>query len=435
MNRYIAMALLMLIVISVGGKVDASNENVRVYVDQQLLQMKKDVQVKQGTAYIPMRPVFQALGAGVKWDSASKSISAVKDGHTVEIPVGRHHAYVDGKLFTLSTPSFIESQTTFVPLRFVSEALGAAVNWDPEAKLIRIMADAQDSLLENTMSQSPSIASLWIGDSLDQVTTRLGEPMATVGSAYSFEWLIYQVDDGHIHVGIEDEKVVAFYTNSHSFVRDLPFHASLTREDILAQASMHPVHTIAKKEQVFRYNGNGEWDIFEGNGFYYTLFYDILRNNHVTAIQIIAKDVEMAQLSYFGKATEELRASYEEHMFHLIQATRLKEGKGALVWDDKIAITAREHSDDMAENEYFSHTNLEGLSPFDRFDRDGIVFQSAGENLAMGQFHPIFAHQALMNSDGHRRNILAHTFERAGAGVAFRGDKPYYTINFYTPWK
>jgi uncharacterized protein YkwD len=56
----------------------------------------------------------------------------------------------------------------------------------------------------------------------------------------------------------------------------------------------------------------------------------------------------------------------------------------------------------------------------------------AGENLAYGQFSSIFAHEGLMNSLGHRENILRKDYEYLGVGVAFNDEsQPYYTENFF----
>ncbi|MBH4731343.1 CAP domain-containing protein, partial [Staphylococcus aureus] len=80
---------------------------------------------------------------------------------------------------------------------------------------------------------------------------------------------------------------------------------------------------------------------------------------------------------------------------------------------------------------YFDHTNLKGQSPFDRLKKDGITFNSAGENLAYGQVSSIYAHQGLMNSIGHRKNILNDTFKILGVGVDFNDEKqPFWTENY-----
>jgi uncharacterized protein YkwD len=63
---------------------------------------------------------------------------------------------------------------------------------------------------------------------------------------------------------------------------------------------------------------------------------------------------------------------------------------------------------------------------------DDVRFHLAGENLAYGQFSSIFAHEGLMNSLGHRKNILREEYEYLGVGVAFNNEsQPYYTQNFF----
>jgi uncharacterized protein YkwD len=63
---------------------------------------------------------------------------------------------------------------------------------------------------------------------------------------------------------------------------------------------------------------------------------------------------------------------------------------------------------------------------------DAVAFHTAGENLAYGQLSSIFAHEGLMNSLGHRENILRQDYEYLGVGVAFNDkSQPYYTQNYY----
>ncbi|EPZ59307.1 cysteine-rich secretory family protein [[Clostridium] sordellii ATCC 9714] len=64
--------------------------------------------------------------------------------------------------------------------------------------------------------------------------------------------------------------------------------------------------------------------------------------------------------------------------------------------------------------------------------KEDIIYSIAGENIAAGQINSVYAHEALMNSLGHRRNILGD-YENVGVGVSFGGHyKIYYTQNFYS---
>lgn len=94
--------------------------------------IKTDVDpfIDYDTTFVPIRFVSEALGANVWWDTASDT-AVVEDGGTViEMPVNKNIAYVNGKEVKLSKSVRLESERTFVPIRFVMESLGAQVGWD-----------------------------------------------------------------------------------------------------------------------------------------------------------------------------------------------------------------------------------------------------------------------------------------------------------------
>ncbi|HEY3781837.1 MAG TPA: copper amine oxidase N-terminal domain-containing protein [Fimbriimonadaceae bacterium] len=84
---------------------------------------------EQGRVLVPLRGVFEALGAYVHWTAATQTIDANRGNTTVELQIGNHDAHVNGKDVNLDVPPQLNGDTTMVPLRFVSEALGADVNW------------------------------------------------------------------------------------------------------------------------------------------------------------------------------------------------------------------------------------------------------------------------------------------------------------------
>ncbi len=106
----------------------------------------------------------------------------------------------------------------------------------------------------------------------------------------------------------------------------------------------------------------------------------------------------------------------EATMLFLVNQERVKEGLPSLVRDDELTELSRVYATDMFEKGFFSHYNLQGESPFDRMDKAGISYVAAGENLALTPTVAI-AHQGLMDSPGHRANILSPDFGRIGIGV------------------
>jgi|GEM_PF-296417 len=100
----------------------------------------------------------------------------------------------------------------------------------------------------------------------------------------------------------------------------------------------------------------------------------------------------------------------------LVNNERQKNGLPALTVDTEVARVAGIKSQDMVDNDYFSHNSPTYGSPFEMLDSFGIKYLHAGENLA-GHRTVQSAHEALMNSAGHRQNILSNDYTHIGIGV------------------
>ena len=111
----------------------------------------------------------------------------------------------------------------------------------------------------------------------------------------------------------------------------------------------------------------------------------------------------------------------EAKVVELTNAERAKKGLSPLQIDTQLMAAAREKSEDMKANQYFSHTSPTFGSPFDRLKALGISYQAAGENIAKGQKTAEEVVEAWMNSEGHRANILDANFTHIGVGYVQDG--------------
>ena len=118
----------------------------------------------------------------------------------------------------------------------------------------------------------------------------------------------------------------------------------------------------------------------------------------------------------FKVATTRPRPELEKQMLDLVNQERVAEGLNPLAPDPELTEVARRHSADMFARGYFAHDTPEGLTPFDRMRDANVRFLTAGENLALAPTVPV-AHTGLMNSPGHRANILRPQFGRVGIGI------------------
>lgn len=106
----------------------------------------------------------------------------------------------------------------------------------------------------------------------------------------------------------------------------------------------------------------------------------------------------------------------ERAMLTMVNEEREKRGFKKLVVSSKLRELSRVYAKDMFARGYFSHYNPEGQSSFDRMEKANISFSAAGENLALAP-NVELAHQGLMNSPGHKANILSPDFGKVGIGV------------------
>lgn len=123
----------------------------------------------------------------------------------------------------------------------------------------------------------------------------------------------------------------------------------------------------------------------------------------------------------------------EQQLVDLVNEERVSRGLAPLRIDARLVPVARAHSEEMFRLRYFSHNSPVTGSPFDRLAAAGITYRRAGENLAYAQSVGV-AHRGLMDSPGHRENILRPEFTHIGIGVISAG--PYghmFTQLFLTP--
>lgn len=278
-----------------------------------------------------------------------------------------------------------------------------------------------------------SIHNIELGATRAEVKAELGDSKSHSLNEYGTEWFTYHKDYQNFVMVSFDEvgKVNAVYTNDDLISSKAGIHYGASKEDV-RNAYGTPLKEIRKGLNVYVLQENEGMDLFKTGDSYMYVFYDLHQNNTVTAIQLMTTALEQRKSDMFAVGDVSLRNGFEQQLFDLTNAARVRHGRSILHWDDAISETARKHSVDMAINDYFSHDNLEGLSPFDRMKEDNIKFKRAGENLAYGQSSSIFAHEGLMNSKGHRDNILIEDYSHLGIGVAFNDkSQPYYTENFF----
>ena len=158
MKKLISIGLGVVMIICLFGVAMSSNNNeISVYVNGERLEFDVPPQIIDNRTMVPMRTIFEALGAEVRWLAEGwfeeePTIIAVKDRISIQIWIGKTemHIYILPEIeteipdpispweITLDVPPMLVDNRTLVPLRAVSEAFDAVVDWDEETMTISI---------------------------------------------------------------------------------------------------------------------------------------------------------------------------------------------------------------------------------------------------------------------------------------------------------
>jgi copper amine oxidase-like protein len=111
---------------------------VHVFVDGQPVAFDVPPQIDNGRVLVPLRGVFEHMGATVAWDDRTQTVLAQRGATGVSLVIGNTQAMVNGRPVAMEVPAMLVGGRTMVPLRFVSQALGAVVNWDAATSTVAI---------------------------------------------------------------------------------------------------------------------------------------------------------------------------------------------------------------------------------------------------------------------------------------------------------
>jgi uncharacterized protein YkwD len=188
---------------------------------------------------------------------------------------------------------------------------------------------------------------------------------------------------------------------------------------VLLIVAVAPIPTAAK--QPFTESTLGKMFLGVGTTFqqqFNNVFGQALRDT--LAFKTIKTGSDESSELGFTEANPKPCPTDERRMLEMVNQERRKVGLAPLKNDEPLKQVGRAHSADMLKRGYFSHNTPEGVDPFERMEQAGIVYETAGENLAYAPTVEI-AMTGLMNSPGHKANILKPEYRLLGVGCMDAG--------------
>lgn len=206
-------------------------------------------------------------------------------------------------------------------------------------------------------------------------------------------WHVYQSNDTNIQIAEFNDKVVAIFIKSY-ILNDLE---------------------IPNRLKIYKNTVKINDDNFEE-----TLYLDE-NSKTVNSSLRISENLENKYDLLFSD-----ERIYKEQILFLINHERTMREINMLKKNKKLYLVAKKYSYYMFKNNFFSHMDKQGISPMERLEKEGYKYKTVGENLVKGEMMTSFhAHNKLMNSYGHKKNILNSDYTQCNIGATFINGKNF----------
>lgn len=295
--------------------------------------------------------------------------------------------------------------------------------------------------------------SIYIGESVNALKAAWGEPDRTdplpQQNITGYIYNSYSTTAPYMLVGIRDEKVVSYFTIAKDFIA---YDAKINPQDntIIQETTLVQEGTSAAEmvNEGWEEAGEYEFDALDSSQKEKRVgteaYYRLTDNAHVYAFTdyfgteekpiygfyaFSSKDCSFYDMMYRSRMTydDAVFQALEKQIWEITNAYRRYMGLSMLLWEDKAAQTAKKHSQDMADNSYFSHYSQNGSKPGERLNQNGISWRSYGENICAGSGDAISMTIGWIGSSGHRKNIL-NDMTYLGVGVGYNQSD---TLKYY----
>ncbi len=339
--------------------------------------------VEKGTTLVPLRSISNLLGATVHWDGPSKTIKVSQDNVINTLRLNQKAAYKEDK----------HGKTKIqlaLPPQVKKGITYVPLRYIAESLNIRVSWDPKTNIIKMTEPLSYKGKKIFLGDSNQTITNLIGKPTFTMADE-AYKYLFY-VDDY--------ENLLILYSRNSIIAGFMTTGKTMKFRDVT-------------------YNGK--------------------KNTNITTITTIQDNYDghkvvgmVSNINHKSPSTKASLSANERIIFELTNGFRAHHKTPPLKYNSKLSDVARKHSKDMADKDYFSHTSLDGTTMSKRIERGGIDWAQCGENIAAGYRTELATFDQWLNSLGHRENMLNQSGD-LGVGSAYNSKSSsgyYHTQNF-----
>lgn len=283
-----------------------------------------------------------------------------------------------------------------------------------------------------------------IGEEVKVLEDELGSPLRKDMTPYGYVWWIYTDEETNfLMFGVEDDVIETVFATGND-ISSTPFNIGDSYDEINDQFPFDSEVSYQDGLSFYTFKLNDD-DIkanplipLSDNLFlvtYFDTFTETLSSIRIMSGNMLIKQ-RFFEMEYRGSLPEEesltkdewkdVEKSMEKQIFDITNIYRNRFEVDLLKYDKDVAKVAYLHSQDMHENNFFSHDSQDGRSLKERLEEQDIYYLSAGENIAAQHTDAPAAMEGWLNSEGHRDAMLYEDYNYIGVGV----NRLYYTQNF-----
>lgn len=437
---FLAMAAAVMMMIMITGAAPPASPPVNLVIDGLPVTGEPRPFIENGRTLVPLRLVSDHLDLSVRWDPDRRSITVSGPSGELFLLVNNPAARWQGGPILMDVPPRLVSNQTMVPIRLIAETFGAQVRWDEARRTVSITTDAPAA--GGVLAPEPvlDLSLLPAGLSPASLQAAWGPADRESTDLQGVRWLVYNRPDRYVRAGFTGDGLAGLFA-SGSYWRVGSVDGSTT----IAQAR----RLLDVREQSRTHWRGNDFvfycsDLRDGHlpvawlGGRPVMLYVDEPENKITGALVMDTDAfmaldpaQMTGCSYryqgntpvppvkplTGTALEQAQQGEAMTLLELVNFERSRRGLPTLEWNDGLARAALGHSRDMNRNGFVGHQSPSSGSPLDRVLAQGINPCLVVENIAAGFPDAVTAHQALMNSAGHRDNILHPEIRYFGSGV------------------
>ncbi len=141
MKKLLSILLVLTFVFSLCTVTASADENIKVIIDIKNVKFDVPPTIINGRTLVPLRAIFEALGATVEWDDATQTVTSEKGETKISLTINSNIMTVNGEEKTLDVPATLIDSRTLVPVRAISESFGLAVAWDGDNNIVSILSN------------------------------------------------------------------------------------------------------------------------------------------------------------------------------------------------------------------------------------------------------------------------------------------------------